>query len=173
MSMTRTSRYSAAHRADITGATMVEAMVALVVLSVGMLGIASLYATTLQAGRTALVRTQAVTQVNDMIDRIRANALARDAYDLSKSNGGKPVSQGCVAGADNCSCQKLAQDDLATWIAATRDAVPGTTGMDVKVKLAAATGRPDQYLVRVEWKGAGDTQTLSYQGNLNLIPVLP
>jgi type IV pilus assembly protein PilV len=171
--MNRLLRHSAARRAHIKGATMVEAMVALVVLSVGMLGIASLYVTSLQAGRTALVRTQAVTQVNDMIDRIRANALARDAYDLSKSNGGKPTSQGCIAGDTNCSYQELAQDDLATWIAATKEAVPGTTGLDVKVKLAAATGRPDQYLVRVEWKGAGDMQTLSYQGNLSLIPVLP
>ena len=45
------------------GITMVESLVALVVLSIGLLGIASLYVTSLRTGRTALIRTQAVSLV--------------------------------------------------------------------------------------------------------------
>ena len=42
------------------GVTMIEALVALVVLSLGMLGIATLYLTTLRAARSAITRMQAV-----------------------------------------------------------------------------------------------------------------
>ena len=55
-------------------------MVSLVVLSVGMIGIAALYAQGLGAGRTALYRTEAVNLVGDMADRIRANRLGGVAY---------------------------------------------------------------------------------------------
>ena len=52
------------------GITMVESLVALVILSVGMLGIAGLYVTGIKAGRSALLRTQAVNLASDMADRI-------------------------------------------------------------------------------------------------------
>ena len=42
------------------GFTMVETLVALVVLSIGLLGIAALYLDSLRAGRTALNRTTAI-----------------------------------------------------------------------------------------------------------------
>jgi len=51
----------------------VEVLVALIVLSIGMLGIAALYLEGLRATRDALVRTQAVALTADMADRIRAN----------------------------------------------------------------------------------------------------
>jgi type IV pilus modification protein PilV len=55
------------------GFSIVEALVALVVLSVGMLGIAALYVESLRAGRSAVYHTQAVNLAADMADRIRAN----------------------------------------------------------------------------------------------------
>ena len=62
------------------GFTLVEVLVALVVMSVGMLGIAALYLEGLRAGRTALYRTTAVNLAGDMADRIRANRNAGLAY---------------------------------------------------------------------------------------------
>ena len=63
------------------GFSLVEAMVTLVVLSVGMIGIARFYGQGLGAGRTALYRTLAVNLAADMADRIRVNRLAGSAYD--------------------------------------------------------------------------------------------
>ena len=63
------------------GFTLVEVMVALIVLSVGMLGIAALFTQGLSAGRTAIFRTQAVNLVSDLADRIRANRSAQAARD--------------------------------------------------------------------------------------------
>ena len=66
-----------------SGFSIVEALVALVVLSVGMLGIAALYVESLRAGRTAVYRTQAVNLAADMADRIRANRSVPDSWVLA------------------------------------------------------------------------------------------
>ena len=70
------------------GFSLIEAMVALVVVSVGMIGIAGLYGQGLSAGRTALYRTQAVNLAADMADRIRVNRLGgakRDPHGYVKA----------------------------------------------------------------------------------------
>jgi hypothetical protein len=48
----------------------------MVVLSIGMLGIAALYVESLRSGTSALLRSQAVAFASDMADRIRANPTA-------------------------------------------------------------------------------------------------
>ncbi len=162
------------------GISMVESLVALVVLSVGMLGIAGLYVSSLQAGRTALSRTQAVSLVNDMIDRIRANATAGDAYNSSKYGAGAKT-YGCVV-TNNCTAAKLAEDDLATWLAAAQAVLPGKPKATVVYTKAASVGRPDRYEVQIVWQEAGNetavdkdgNQTdLKYVANLSMIPSVP
>ena len=65
------------------GVSLVEALVALIVMSIGMLGIAGLYIESVKANRSALLRTQAVALAYDMADRIRANRLAGNTYALA------------------------------------------------------------------------------------------
>ena len=43
-----------------TGFSLIEVLIALIIMSVGMLGIAGLYVQSLQAGRTSMFRHQAV-----------------------------------------------------------------------------------------------------------------
>jgi type IV pilus assembly protein PilV len=150
------------------GITMVESLVALVVLAVGLLGIASLYVTSLQTGRTALIRTQAVNLVSDMGDRIRANGLARDAYDTD-TYAGAPEVQDCVITA-NCTAATLAEDDLARWIEAAQATLPSPVAT-VTFIAAAATGRPDQYQINLQWQEAAEQ--FNYQASTFLIPVQP
>ena len=71
-------------KAPQRGFTLVEAMVALIVLSVGLLGIAALYVETLRASRTSLHRTQAVNLATDLADRMRANRDARECLQLRR-----------------------------------------------------------------------------------------
>jgi prepilin-type N-terminal cleavage/methylation domain-containing protein len=56
------------------GFSLVEVMIALIIMSVGMLGIAGLYVQSMQAGRTSMLRHHAVTLAGDIADRIRAKA---------------------------------------------------------------------------------------------------
>ena len=163
------------------GVTMVESLVALVVLSVGMLGIASLYVSSLKAERTALIRTQAVNLVSDMADRIRANIPAGVAYSVAKYSGA-PKKYGCVAGTENCSIAELAEDDLARWLDLVKTgglgalALPGTpTKPKATVEFTPATGAglPDRYRIAVAWREPGDTSDLIYENTLEIIPGKP
>ena len=96
------------------GFSIVEVLVALVVLSIGMLGIAALYVESLRAGRTAVYRTQAVNLASDMADRIRANRNARDAYALAANDS--PTVQDCAPPTPVvCTEAELAEDDMARW----------------------------------------------------------
>lgn len=148
------------------GITMVESLVALVVLSVGLLGIAGLYVTSLRTGRTAMLRTQAVSLVSDMGDRIRANGRAQAAYDLA-SYGGAPAEHDCVVNA-NCSAAELAEDDLARWIARVDATMPGPVA---NVEYFGVAGQPDRYRITLSWQEA--SESFSYQANALLIPAVP
>ena len=101
-----------------TGMSLIECLVALLVLTIGLMGMASLMLQGLRSGYLALIRTQAVNLVSDMGERIRANPGAAGAYDCATYTGG-PSEQGCAptdsASGTNCSSAQLAQDDLARW----------------------------------------------------------
>ena len=73
-------------RSPAAGFSLVEALVSLVVISVGMIGIAALYGQGLNAGSTALYRTVAVNLGADMADRIRNNRTAGVAYEGAPAN---------------------------------------------------------------------------------------
>ncbi|KGK42838.1 pilus assembly protein PilV [Nitrincola sp. A-D6] len=58
------------------GVSLIEILIALVILSVGLLGMAGLQARTLSLNHSAYQRTQAVNLSYDMADRMRANRRA-------------------------------------------------------------------------------------------------
>jgi type IV pilus assembly protein PilV len=57
----------------ISGFTLLEVMVALLVFSIGLLGLAGLQASSLQNNKTADMRSVAIIAAHDMAERIRAN----------------------------------------------------------------------------------------------------
>lgn len=153
------------------GLSMVESLVALVVLSIGLLGIASLYVTSLRTGRTALIRTQAVSLVSDLGDRIRANSRANTtapaAYDLA-TYGGAPVTHGCVT-ASNCSADQLAEDDLSHWLDNVNATLPGPVAQVVVTR--GGPGLPDQYAIQLTWQEA--SETFNYRASTFVIAATP
>lgn len=159
------------------GMTLVEALVALVVLSVGMLGIAGLMLTGISSNRSALYRTQAVNLASDMAERIRANASARVAYD-SLAYGGAPALRDCAPTANgaggNCTAAQLAEDDLARWMESVRTALPAFRGEpaqgDVQVIPAGFAGQPDTYRINVSWQEPREQTPFSFQTDLVLLP---
>lgn len=58
------------------GLTLVEILVALLVISIGLLGVAGLHAYSLRNNHDALVRTHASALAADILDRMRANRTA-------------------------------------------------------------------------------------------------
>ncbi|MFQ5610104.1 MAG: type IV pilus modification protein PilV, partial [Woeseiaceae bacterium] len=102
------------------GFSLVEVLIALIVMSVGMLGIASLYVQSMQAGRTSLFRHNAVTLAGDIADRIRANPLAVAAY--ATPDG---ADNSCIAMGITCNAPQMAMHDIFLWEAQSRDTLPG------------------------------------------------
>ncbi|HKE44701.1 MAG TPA: type IV pilus modification protein PilV [Steroidobacteraceae bacterium] len=143
--------HSCIHRSR--GFSMVEAMVALLVLSVGMLGIAGLYVTSLRASGSALLRTQAVNLAADMADRIRANPTATVSY------AGAGANNNCVGGGADCTPTALAADDLFWWQAQLRAALPDDGDVNTPqgsiAVVAGAAGAPSAYQITVTWVEPG------------------
>jgi len=130
-----------------TGFTLVEVMVALAVVSIGMLGIASLYTQTLGATRTAQYRSQAVNLLADMADRIRANRLGGVSYT------GAPADNNCgLTGGASCSPAELAAYDLFTWGGSVEALLPAGQW---SISRTGATA-PPTYTITVEWDEVGN-----------------
>jgi type IV pilus assembly protein PilV len=167
-------------RSTQRGLSLVESLVALLVLSIGLLGIAGLFVESVRSSRSALLRTQAVNLVSDMGDRIRANAVAGDAYDSGNYQGG-PGIRGCAPDLDDegrgCSPAELAEDDLARWSQAVRDALPtlGDAAPEAIVEYVAPlrSGEPERYAVSVSWREPGDDLPLTYRAEVMIMPRRP
>lgn len=145
----------------VRGITMVEALVALVVISVGMLGIAGLYLSSLQAGRSANLRMRAVNLASEMADRIRANRDGKGSYALV--NGTTPTAVDCSV---DCTPEQLAQSDQNIWVTAIRDARLGLPGANAggAITFTENPGNiPDQYVIVVTWREAGSDIDTNYR----------
>ena len=135
-------------RGSHAGFTLVEVLVALLVLSIGMLGIAALYLESLRASRQALVRTEAVTLAGDIADRIRSNRNPVNNYDC----GGT-----CDAGEGG---NAIAIADLNDWRTAVTATLPGGTTSITYTPPAANT--PAVYDIVVSWTEIGYANPLTY-----------
>jgi type IV pilus assembly protein PilV len=133
-----------------SGFTLVEVLIALVVLSIGMLGIAALYLDSLRASRAALSRTQAVTLAGDIGERIRANREPANAYHCAG-----------VCDIDNPpGLNAVADEDIVAWLDAMAISLPaGSTG--ALSYTAGGANLPDSYAVVVSWPEIGYEDPLS------------
>ena len=142
----------------VSGFTLIEVLIALIIMSVGMLGIAGLYVHSLQAGSTSLFRHNAVTLAGDIADRIRANPRAGPAYALAGADNN------CVSGGVNCTRGEMAAHDIFLW-----DQQAAATLPNGLVAIVFNNGViPPTYQITLTWTQPGEILTYSIT-----IPVLP
>ena len=122
------------------GFTMIEVLIALLVLSIGLLGLAALQANGLRSNFGAYTRSQAAILVNDMADRIRANPTAAVAG-LYNAINAPAADTDCTAA--NCPTNKIRDHDTAVWYASLQNALPNGTG--------TVTGNGTVFTVSVMW----------------------
>jgi type IV pilus assembly protein PilV len=148
------------------GISIVEALVALVVIAVGMLGIAGLYLSSLQASRSAKLRSHAVELASSIADRIRANREAAAAY-ATDTYGGAPAEQDCETA--RCTPNQLAEDDLAKWLLDIRDTLPGADAVTGTVTVTdRADPESDNYVIIVSWREANSDIDYTYTVSMNM-----
>ncbi|MBI5611490.1 MAG: type IV pilus modification protein PilV [Gammaproteobacteria bacterium] len=110
-------------RRTARGFTMVEVLVAMVVIAIGLLGLAGLQASGLRFSGNSALRTQALLLSQDIIERMRANPpLATDpspyaAYGVASATAfaALPAAPATNCGATACTPADLAAYDLVTW----------------------------------------------------------
>jgi type IV pilus assembly protein PilV len=143
------------------GFSLVEVLIALIIMSVGMLGIATLFVQSMQAGRTSMFRHHAVTMAGDVADRIRANPRAGAAY------AGQGADNGCVATGNDCNEAAMAANDIFQWDAQVADSLPNG---DVTVTFNDAVA-PPEYTIRIDWDEPGEDPNAPLNYTIT-IPVL-
>lgn len=139
------------------GFSLVEVLVALVVLSVGMLGIAALYVESLRSGSTAQLRTQAVALASDMADRIRANRQGRLNYTKAVGDAGA-LSAACAPGGAGCTSDVMAAHDISQWNTTVGAQLPGS---QCSIVVDTAT-IPTTYTITIQWSEPGQVALLNY-----------
>lgn len=155
-----TKHFRVLRRPVQAGFTMVEVLVALVVLTIGMLGIAALLLKSLQSGRTATYRTQAVNLAADLADRIRVNRTADVAYGTLFAETEVAVPACDTTG--GCTDLDLAATDLSRWKATIAQLLPNGEGQ-VVVTVPAVPGNPTNYVVTVRWAEVGEVGPVTFQ----------
>lgn len=125
-----------------SGFTLLEVLVTIVVLSLGLIGLAGLQAASLNNNQTAYYRGIATQQAYDIADRLRANlagAGSLHGYSYNNLTTGLPVGNpDCFAAA--CTPENMAISDHRQWNTANATLLPNGNGTVVCVDGPAAAG---------------------------------
>jgi len=130
------------------GVTLVEAMIALLVISVGLLGIASLQLTAMNQNASSLHNSQAVWMAYNMSDRIRANLGQFNTY--NGADTASVTAQDCET--SGCNTAEMVNADIADWKTMVEN-LPGGRGI--------ISSNADGLLISVMWDDNGTGATLT------------
>ncbi len=148
------------------GFSMVEILVTIIIISVGLLGLAALQSKAQQAELESYQRSQALILLQDMVHRINANRETAGCYDITDAATGKPFVG--TDGTDslssfNCTAwgttetQTVANNDFTDWDAAL-EGLESTGGTLVNARgCVSYDDTTDVYTVAVAWQGMSPT----------------
>jgi type IV pilus assembly protein PilV len=108
------------------GLTMIEVLIAMVILAIGLLGMESMQVMSLQDTGNSGYRSIGIYLANDMADRIRANKVAMDANNYNSISGAS-LNSSCLAAA-GCSTSAMANHDKQEWLDNLAQSLPGGLG---------------------------------------------
>jgi len=132
------------------GLTLIEILVAVLVIAIGLLGVAGLQASSLKANRTAYGRTQASVLAYDIADRMRLSQAAarRGEFDNDFSDDG--ASQ---------SASHLVTNQVEDWLDRLEANLPAAEG---QIETGSTCGRC--VTIKVRWQKRDDTSaTVSFK----------
>ena len=134
------------------GVTLIESLVAIVVMALGILGILGVQMRTLTDTQTGVRRAQAIRLIEDMGERMKVNpnVLANiNAYVTAFAD--TPTLPNCASG---CNAAQLAAYDVAAWKRIVRENLPaGQASIFVPpAESGLATGLGRQLGVMIAWR---------------------
>ena len=122
-------------------------MIALVIFSIGLLGLAGLQAGGLRSNTQAQLRTIAVIQAYDMAERIRANPRGVEDGDYNAFDSSNPTAEDCISA--TCTAAEMATYDYYEWETSTQRVLP--SGHGTITSAAVGGGVTTLFTVTVMW----------------------
>lgn len=115
------------------GATLIEALVAILVLSLGMLGMAGLQLNALSFQKSSWAQHRVSELTIDIVERMQTNPVASQSgtYNYTQtyavSAAATLTNNGCRGSTSTVACtpQQIANDDLGGWLDKAQKALPG------------------------------------------------
>ncbi len=158
------------------GFTLIEALVTVIVMSIGLLGVAALQNTGVKLTYDSYLRTQSALLASDLFDRMRANTTVNYAgLNYSTSN----TSTTCSRSGDNCNATDMATYDAAMWVGRVEEIFGADTGFVIDVDTDA---QETDFTIRFEWSprisdptnqnsGTNETQQFEYVARVKNVPL--
>ena len=143
------------------GSGLIEVAIALLVLSIGTLGLAKLQISARRLGYEALQRTEAVALAADLFERMRANRAVLFAYTttgLGAATGSPLPAPATRCDLGSCTALQLTTWDLWQWERGLNGAATGDSagGLVSPTGCVAVSGR--RVTVDIVWQGFREQQ---------------
>jgi len=152
------------------GVSLIEVLVAVMIFSIGLVGLAGLLIMATRSNQAAYLRTQVVYLAHNMADRMSANPMA--VWDGSYNNSNYPTATSVTTKCDlssSCTPDDLATHDMQMWSTQLATFLPSATasikcdsGSAGFTPSAAQFGMRPPYggncIMTIKWseRGAGD-----------------
>jgi type IV pilus assembly protein PilV len=101
------------------GATMIEILVAVLILSFGLLGMAALQTRALQGNQSSIQRSQAIMLANYMMDAMRIDSASARSGTYNITN---------VCGPSGVSGSTLSSNNIRDWLTTAQENIAGSAG---------------------------------------------
>lgn len=141
------------------GFTLIEVMIAVIILAVGLLGLASLVVQGQQSNESAYSRSQATLLAYDIIDRMRANKVAFSPSEPRKVSYATQANTYVLTSLPSCTASAagtpafgnaLATQDINQWCASVRSGIPSVDSGNTRI-----TRNGNLYTVNIQWQETG------------------
>jgi type IV pilus assembly protein PilV len=152
-------------RRSQSGFSLLEVLIALVVLAIGLLGIASLQITSSQYSESGLHRSQASALARELFERMRVNPVEAKAgqYDIATLPS---LVTNCESAEAECTPAQLREHDLRVWSGRVATLLPGA---DAAITTSEDNGEdPVDITITLQWDNsrgqrAAVVQSFSFQ----------
>ncbi|HKV96489.1 MAG TPA: type IV pilus modification protein PilV [Gammaproteobacteria bacterium] len=161
-------------KSSAAGFSLLEVLIALLVMSVGLLGIAGMVTSSLKANDSAYLRSTANSLAYSILDRMRANrqSATQGGYNIAMGTLA-PVSTACLqtsncsttqlaalclGAANTCTPNAMAQADLSMW---KQDLATDLPAGDGSVSTALDANGVIDVTIVIQWNAARAAQALA------------
>ena len=131
------------------GFTLIEVLIAMLVLAVGLLGLAGLQAASLKNNQSTYNRSQAIQLTYDLADRMRANVAGAATYTAILPSAATEKAN-CLT-TIGCTLADMAENDLYEWNNTMNSLLPSSTGTITVITDASTTPPSTIFTVTITW----------------------